>query len=222
MEGEAVLKIFTGHDARESIGWHVFVESLISTSTRYALMPPLSGLQRDGTNAFTYERFSVPERSGWSGWVLYVDGSDMLLRADVSELEEFIDDRYAVRVVKHDYQTQHPKKYVGTEMEAANGDYPRKNWSSVILWNAGHIAHYQAREALRGSNGSFLHRFGWLRDELIGDLPLEWNWLDEYGENECAKLIHYTTGIPGFAHYASAPHAVEWKDYARRVNRGMA
>jgi hypothetical protein len=53
-------------------------------------------------------------------------------------------------------------------------------------------------------------------------LPREWNWLDEYGENDDAKLVHYTNGIPGFRHYAEAPHAKEWHEYAKAVNRGMA
>lgn len=217
----AAMKIFTGYDAREAIGWHVFASSLIRTSKKYQLMPPVYGEQLDGSNAFTYARFSVPERCGWSGWALYVDGSDMILRADIAELEELQDDKFAVLVAKHDYKTSHPRKYVGTEMEADNRDYPRKNWSSVILWNCGHAAHFMARDHLRGSDGPLLHRFGWLPDRLIGDLPLTWNWLDEYGENPEAKLIHYTTGIPGFAHYAQAPHAREWKDEARAVNRGL-
>jgi hypothetical protein len=217
-----MLRVFTGHDSRESIGWHVFVQSLLTTSSNYVLMPPLSGQQRDGTNAFTYARFLVPEICKWEGWALFVDGADMLLRSDISEILDYRDSRFALQVVKHNYKTKAPRKYVGTDMEADNMDYPRKNWSSVILWNCEHIEHYNHRDDLKECGGKYLHRFQWLTDDLIGELPIEWNWLDEYGENPEAKLLHYTTGIPGFSHYAQAPHAREWKECAREVNRGMA
>lgn len=216
------MRIFTGFDPREAVGWHAFMASLIRHGLpRDASVVPLCGEQRDGTNSFTYERFRIPEICG-SGPALFVDGSDMLLRTPIKGLLDLYDKTKAVQVVKHDYRTRHPRKYVGTEMEAPNEDYPRKNWSSVILWNCGHKSHRDNAKLLRGFDGSILHRFAWLDDEEIGELPAEWNWLDEYGENENAKLVHYTNGIPGFSHYRTAPHAGEWKNAARDVLRGMA
>lgn len=215
-----MVRLFTGYDAREADGWHAFIQSLIDTSTNYRLMPPLSGEQKDGSNAFTYQRFTVPELCNWSGPAIFVDAADMLLRADISELADMFDKSKAVQVVKHDYRTRHARKYVGTEMEADNPDYDRKNWSSVILWNAGHLAHFKARKQIRAAiergDGKFLHRFGWLEDKLIGDLPVDWNWLcDEFGERETAKLLHWTAGYPGFKHYANAPMSAHWHDSAR-------
>ena len=215
-----MIRIFTGYDKREAAGWHNFIQSLIDTSTNYRIMPPLSGEQKDGTNAFTYSRFAVPELCNWSGPAVFVDAADMLLRADISELFHLFDKNKAVQVVKHDYHTSASRKYIGTEMEAENQDYPRKNWSSVILWNCGHIAHFKAREeirsAIRRGDGKFLHRFGWLEDSLIGELPVEWNWLSqEHGENPEAKLIHYTLGIPGFKHYRDSPMSKHWHESAR-------
>jgi len=144
-----------------------------------------------------------------------VDAADMLLRSDVSELGDLFDKSKAVQVVKHDYQTKHPRKYVGTSMEADNRDYQRKNWSSVILWNCGHMAHFESRNKIRrailAGDGKFLHRFGWLKDKDIGELPIEWNWLSqEHGENQNAKLIHFTAGMPGFSHYKNSPMAEPW------------
>lgn len=222
------LRVFVGYDMREAVGAHAFVQSLWDTSKDYALMPPLSGLQAGGaSNAFTLERFRVPELCGWSGVALSVDGCDMLLRADVSGLAGLFDSTKAVQVVKHEYSTRHALKYVGTEMEAPNYSYPRKNWSSVVLWNCGHIAHFEARDeirdALERADGAYLHRFGWLDDGLIGELPREWNWLcDEFGDNPQAKLLHWTAGIPGFQHYRQTPHAGEWLEALRRAQRGLA
>lgn len=158
----------------------------------------------------------------FGGFAIFVDAADMLLRADLSELWALRNSKFAIQVVKHDYKTKHQVKYKGTELEAQNSDYPRKNWSSVMIWNCGHLAHYKAKDKLKSKDGSYLHRFGWLKDSEIGDLPLEWNWLvDEYGENPKAKLLHWTAGIPGFSCYSDSPHADEWKSEMLDVNRGM-
>lgn len=218
-----ILPVFTGYDSREAIGWHAFIQSLIETSTDYVLAPPLSGKQGDGTNLFTYQRFMVPELCQWSGMALWLDGADMLLRADIAGLGDLFEPRYAVQVVKHFYKTKHARKYIGTEMEANNEDYERKNWSSLILFNCGHRAHFKAREEIREAvgegNGKFLHRFGWLKDKDIGELPIEWNWLpQELGDNPQAKLVHYTLGIPGFKHYASDPMSNLWHETAKTLH----
>lgn len=66
--------------------------------------------------------------------------------------------------------------------------------------------------------GAELHRFTWLADERVGDLPLEWNWLEtEYDENPNASLIHYTLGAPCFADYADTPQARYWHQEARHA-----
>lgn len=202
-----MIRLFTGYDRREVIGWQVFCDSLIAHASEPVSITPLQGEQKDGTNAFTYSRFLVPKLCEYQGWAIFADGCDMLMRSDIAELWDLRDDRYAVQVVKHDYKTRHPRKYIGTEMESDNEDYPRKNWSSLILWNCARNAHLDPE-----GPASYLHRFQWLEDAEIGELPIEWNWLaDEYGSNDDAKLIHWTAGIPGFPHYSSAPHSDEWR-----------
>lgn len=224
----APIKLFVGYDQREHNGWQVFMSSLIEHSGASAEVRALAGKQLDGTNWFTYERFRIPELSNWSGMAIFMDACDMLLQAPLKELASLYDSRYAVQVVKHDYKTKHPRKYIGTNMEADNADYPRKNWSSVVIWNCGHPAHFANRNKIKSSvasgNGPFLHRFAWLKDEEIGELPIEWNWLvDEYGVNDSAKMLHWTTGMPGFPHYTDAPMAGNWhavKNSLDRFNRG--
>src|SRR5690606_36000298 len=93
------------------------------------------GGQRDGTNAFIYSRFLIPYLQNYKGWALFVDGADMIVKGDLAELWALRDKAKAVQVVKHDYRTKHPRKYVGTQMEADNRDYPCKNWSSVMVIN---------------------------------------------------------------------------------------
>jgi hypothetical protein len=193
-----MIKIFTGFDAREAAGWNAFVDSVYAYASVPVTIARLPERQGDGSNRFTFSRFMVPELCEHKGWGLYCDGADMLLRADIAELWALRDEKFAVQVVQHSYTTKFPRKYLGTPMESANIDYPRKNWSSVILWNCGHWAN-------RAQWGN-LHRFEWLEDELIGALPVVWNWLaDEAGYNPKAKLWHFTAGMPVQALHLTQP-----------------
>jgi lipopolysaccharide biosynthesis glycosyltransferase len=210
-----MIPIFIGYDPREAIAYHVCTNSIIRQSTQPVSLSPLalnnlSGYQEqhtDGSNHFIYSRFLVPHLMNYQGWALFIDG-DMILRDDIDNLWNLRDESKAVMVVKHDYKTRMPVKYLG----AKNEDYPRKNWSSVILWNCGHPANKTVTpEFIQKSTGAQLHRFTWLADELVGELPVEWNWLpDEFGENANAKLLHYTLGTPSFHEFATTPMGNEW------------
>lgn len=155
---------------------------------------------------------------GFDGWAIFADG-DMICRADLAELWSLRDERYAVMVVKHDYQTKATRKYLGNK----NENYPRKNWSSLVLWNCGHVKNRAlAPEFVMAQSGAFLHRFTWLDDSDIGGLPKEWNWLAiEYPENPAAKLIHYTLGTPCFLEYEESEMSDFWKIAAARAREGM-
>ena len=149
----------------------------------------------------------VPYLMSWTGSAIFIDG-DMIVRGDIAELWDMRDLGKDVQVVKHDYKTKMKEKYLG----AKNEDYPRKNWSSVILWNCSSFPNRKLTpEFIQQSTGSELHRFTWLDDARIGELPPEWNWLpDEYGPNDNAKLLHYTLGTPSFHEFANTPMADEW------------
>jgi lipopolysaccharide biosynthesis glycosyltransferase len=210
-----MINIFIGYDHREAIAYHVCANSIIRQSSKPISLIPLAlrNLQdyeekhTDGSNQFIYSRFLVPHLMEYKGWAIFMDG-DMLVRDDIVKLWEMRDDTKAVQVVKHDYKTKLSEKYLGSK----NEDYPRKNWSSVILWNCGHPANAAVTpEFVQNATGSQVHRFTWLTDDLIGELPIEWNWLpDEFGANLDAKLIHYTLGTPCFHDFATTPMADEW------------
>jgi lipopolysaccharide biosynthesis glycosyltransferase len=161
----------------------------------------------DGSNHFIYTRFLVPYLMEYTGHAIFIDG-DMIVRSDIAELWELRNPYMDVQVVKHNYKTRMPVKYLG----AKNEDYPRKNWSSVILWNCNSFPNRQLTpEFVQKSSGSFLHRFSWIDENRIGELPPEWNWLpDEYGPNNDAKLLHYTLGTPCFHEFADTPQGEEW------------
>jgi lipopolysaccharide biosynthesis glycosyltransferase len=210
-----MIRIFIGYDPREAVAYHVCVNSLIRRSSVPFSVTPLalrnlSGYTErhvDGSNQFIYSRFLVPHLGDFNGWAIFMDG-DMLVREDIQRLWALRDESKAVLVVKHDYRTKLKEKYLG----AKNEDYPRKNWSSVILWNCAHPANRALTpQFIENATGAQLHRFTWLDNTLIGDLPIEWNWLpDEFGANPEAKLLHWTLGTPCFHEFADAPMAEEW------------
>jgi lipopolysaccharide biosynthesis glycosyltransferase len=209
------IPIFVGYDPREAIAYHTCVNSIIrNSSVPVAIVPVALNLfqdytetHTDGSNHFIYTRFLVPYLMGWQGWAIFIDG-DMIVRGDIAELWDQRVMSKDVMVVKHDYKTKRREKYLGSP----NEDYPRKNWSSVILWNCSTYPNRQLTpEFVQKSTGSFLHRFSWLEDDRIGELALEWNWLpDEYGANPDAKLLHYTLGTPCFHEFADTPQSEEW------------
>ena len=209
------IPIFIGYDPREAIAYHTCVNSIIRHASRpVAIVPVALNLfndyketHNDGSNHFIYTRFLVPHLMGFSGWAIFIDG-DMIVRDDITKLWDMCDPFKDVMVVKHNYKTRMPVKYLGSK----NEDYPRKNWSSVILWNCSSFPNRQLTpEFIEKSTGAELHRFTWLDDSRIGELPIEWNWLpDELGENPDAKLLHYTLGTPCFTDFANTTMAEVW------------
>jgi hypothetical protein len=227
------IPIFHGFDPREEIGTHTFCSSVIHHASRPVSLIPLhlpmfrsfyAQGQRDGTNAFTFTRFLIPFLQQFRGWAVFADGADMLCKADISELWALRDEYKAVMVAPHDYKTKNPRKYIGTDMEADNRDYPRKNQSSLMLINCAHFAWRQMTpEMVQAKSGAELHGFAWIPDSQIGHLPLTWNWLvDEYGANREAQLLHFTSGIPAFPHYSNAPHAADWAAAACKITHATS
>lgn len=211
------IDLFVGFDPREAVVAHTFVQSVLSrTSADVAVhyMTPAHttkyGIERrDGSNSFNYLRFLVPYLMSYRGTAIWADG-DMLCLDDIANLQALSNpSQNAVQVVKHDYQTKHPVKYFG----ARNEMYERKNWSSVIIWHCGHYANRRLTpEYVAKQTGEHLHRFKWLEDFQIGEIPKEWNWLvSEYDHNPDAKLAHFTIGAPCFEEYSACDYSDQWK-----------
>jgi hypothetical protein len=223
-----LLKIFIGFDPVESVAWHTMTHSILSrSSVPVAIVPVnianLKGIytrERDPkqSNEFSFTRFLVPYLSGYDGWAAFFD-CDMLLRTDVARLFELAvkDSSKAVHVVQHDYEPRDDVKYLNTVQYR----YPRKNWSSVVLWNCGHPSNRAVTpEFVNTASPMELHRFQWLRDEEIGALDVRWNWLvGEYAEPpQDVHNVHWTVGGPYFHEYKDADFAEEWFAEQERMN----
>ena len=176
-----IIDLAVGFDQREAVAYHTFVQSVVEKSSIPVRFLPLnmnslssySETHNDGSNDFIYSRFLVPFLVGFKGWVIYADG-DMICVEDIKKLWNLRNDKYAVQVVQHNYETKVTEKYWGNK----NENYPRKNWSSLVLWNCEHEKHkILTPDFIQKQTGAFLHRFNWLEDKDIGNIDAKWNWL---------------------------------------------
>jgi hypothetical protein len=215
-----VLKIFIGYDPVESVAWHTMAHSVYSRCTMPVALIPIniSNLKRiyfrerdpKQSNEFSFTRFLVPYLSNYEGLAAYFD-CDMMLRTDVAKLFEYAvqDPSKAVHVVQHDYKPLDNTKY----LNAVQYIYPRKNWSSVVLWNCAHPSNsIVTPEFVNTASPMDLHRFQWLKDEEIGSLDIRWNWLvGDYAEPpDDVHNVHWTVGGPYFHEYKDVDFSNEW------------
>lgn len=211
-------KIYIGWDSRETLAYDVAVNSISRRNNTNIEISPISNKDLDSimddnllvprsieikdgkmwcpiSNApmsteFAISRFCVPFLQK-SGWALFMD-CDMIVLTDIQELFNLADDKYAVMVVKHGKLEGEGIKMDGQTQTV----YPRKNWSSVVLWNLNHPANKKLTiEMLNTYAGRDLHAFCWLRDDEIGELPAEWNYLVDVNLPIAnPKIAHYTLG----------------------------
>ena len=208
-----MIHLFCGYDERESIGFAVFTHSVITRATKPVALIPLSSMgMGEGSNTFTKSRFLVPYLMGFKGRAIFVDASDMLIRADVAEIDAQFSADFAVQVVQHkDYQTRNRVKYVGTGMETENKDYPRKNWASVMLFNCEHPVWQDMTPApISAMPMADLLSLDFCGED-VGMLHPKWNRLVDEGQPSSGNVLHWTAGIPAFDRYRDAPAAELWE-----------
>ena len=227
------MRVFIGHDPREEAATEVAIKSLRAVTgdeiePELLCMPKLvdQGLlsrrivdQRGSqdydlmSNAsqstrFAISRFLVPIICQ-GGYALFVDSDVVFLRDPRAMILE-TSAQYAVSVVKHgEIKGGPPFKMVNQKQQA----YPRKLWSSVMLFNCDHAAN--RRLSLRDVNerpGRDLHAFYWLADSEIGSLNPIWNWLvDVHLQPKNVGIAHMTLGGPWIDGWMGGSFDFEWK-----------
>ena len=225
------MKVYLGYDEREQSAYDVACDSLMDTSGIVA--EPLdsdrlrmAGLYTRNVDARDNQMYDLPSQAACStafatsrfltpiicqqGWALFTDCDVVFLR-DVNEmLEEIEDFGKAVYVVKHRHDPVETVKMDGQ----AQLKYPRKNWSSVMLFNCDHPAN--SRLSLYSVNtlpGRDLHNFFWLNDDEIGELGEEWNWLVNVNEKPVNPgIAHFTLGGPWIEGWQRQPHDEIWSN----------
>lgn len=218
------FRFFVGYDTREDLAYEVCRYSILKRSSIPVEIIPIKQSQlRDQklfwrernkleSTEFSFTRFLTPYLAGYEGWAVFVD-CDFLYLSDVKELYDLIDEKYAVMCVQHDYTPKESTKMDG----AVQTVYPRKNWSSMVLYNCGHPKNKAlSPEIVNKETGAYLHRFMWLDDEDIGEVPFVWNFLVGHNRvvdgdvNTYPKAIHYTSGGPWFEAWKDCEFADLW------------
>ena len=222
MKSESTLNVYIGWDSREDIAYEVCRRSMLARTTHPVKIKSLkrNELKSEGlynrkedplaSTEFTYTRFLVPYLNDYKGWALFCD-CDFLWLSDVSKLLETVDNKYAVMCVKHDYRPKEKTKMDGSKQTV----YPRKNWSSMVLYNCSHPKNkILTPDLVNTETGAFLHRFQWLNDNEIGGVHETWNWLEGWSEKPTdgtnPNVIHFTRGGPWFESWKKVDYATEW------------
>lgn len=195
-----------------------------------------------GVTEFTYTRFLTPYLNGYQGWALFVD-SDFLFTSDVWKIFQNVNswicglkasgkkvesaaDLPAVFCVQHDIKQTGDVKMNGLPQE----NYPRKNWSSCMLFNCAHPIFSSEGKlsptVVSNETPAYLHRMKWCDgndgiDGLImgriGKLNHDWNYLVGYysdcGYSNLPRVIHYTNGGPWHPGYEQCEFGDLWMAY---------
>jgi hypothetical protein len=152
----------------------------------------------------------VPKLAGKKGYAIFVD-CDFLFLTDIRDVLKEVDPSKAVSVVQHKYYPSESLKMDGRKQH----QYPRKNWSSFVVFNCEHPAVQELTpEVVNSADPGFLHRFLWLQDEDIGSLDKGWNYLEGWypPHYDNLRAIHYTRGGPWFDQMRQCSFAKEWLD----------
>ena len=74
--------------------------------------------------------------------------------------------------------------------------YPRKNWSSLMMFNCEHKDSKKLTpKVISTETPQYLHRMEWTGD--VGKIPIMYNWLEgDYPKTINPKAIHFTNGGP--------------------------
>jgi len=214
------FKIFIGWDSREPEAAEVCKYSILKHATvpveiYFLKQAELRAqeiytreLDPQSSTEFTFTRFLVPYLCDYQGNAVFVD-CDFLFEHDIKDLFECANVNAAVAVVQHDYQPTNTVKMDGKTQY----QYPRKNWSSLMLFNCAHAdCQTLTPEIVSSQTGEFLHRFAWT-GYAIGSLDKTWNWLvNWYHEPQDGKpkAIHYTEGGPWFPNYVKTEYGGNW------------
>jgi len=214
-------KIYIGYDSREKIASCVCKYSIkkrasINVCIKYLNRKKLINKKkfkrkedRLSSTEFTFTRFLVPYLENYKGWSIFCD-CDFLFIDDIKKIFKLADPKYAVMCVKHKYKPKNKMKMDGKKQLI----YPRKNWSSLILWNCGHPENKKlTKKLVNTESGKYLHRFGWLKNKYIGEISKEWNWLVglyKSPRDGNPKALHFTEGGPWFDNYKNTEYSSKW------------
>ena len=223
------LRVFIGYDSREDVAYQVCRESLARNSSILLDIKPIKQTEMREKNLywrekdalssteFSFTRFLVPYLAGYDGWAVFMD-CDFLWRGDIAEIQNYMNPYCAAYVVKHNYEPKETTKMDGQ----VQTQYPRKNWSSFVLWNCRHPdLKMLTPNLVNDASGLYLHRFKFIHDTNIGELPIKFNYLEGWytKDDEPNPLgVHFTRGGPWFKDYVDVEYGDEWVSVYKKLH----
>ena len=216
------FKVFIGWDSTEDIAYQVARHSILKRTKSDVDVKPIkqhelrsAGIyarprDKKASTEFSLTRFAVPTLCDYKGWAIFSD-CDFLWLCDIEEVFNMADDKYAVMCVHHDYKPKEEVKMDGKQQFI----YPRKNWSSMVLWNCEHPQNkLLTKDAVNHQTPGWLHRFEWLKDSEIGEIPYQYNYLEGWYNTNDAKVVHFTRGGPWHEGYETPDdmNITSWND----------
>lgn len=242
------LRVVLGYDSTEVAGTYACIESILDHASRPVsfILLKQDALRADNiyykprtqdeATEFSRSRFLAPYLVGYKGPVLFMDGADMIVKADIVELFDTTPTGIDVAVVKHDYSPDDVTKFGG---KAPQSKYPRKLWSSLMLfWANTSACQRLTPRYVSEATGAELHQLKWITPPTItGKLPDEeriknrvygldeaWNWIPDHSEArisfEDAKIVHYTLGTP--AQGCKVKYQALWEKYHGKASKFAA
>ena len=215
------LTFFIGYDSKEDIAYRVCKYSLIKRASSNIKVASLKideliakklytrNIDPLASTQFTYSRFLVPKLMNYKGWAVFCD-CDFIFLEDVNKLSENLDPTKAIYCVQHEYTPKEKHKMDGQKQTI----YPRKNWSSFIIYNCAHPSVKKLTlEIVNNESGAYLHQFKWCNDNEIGALDERWNWLEGWTSTHNQNkpfAVHFTRGGPWFSEWQDVEYANEW------------
>jgi len=168
--------------------------------------------ENTGSTEFTYTRFLVPYLNNYQGWAIFCD-NDFLWQCDVNEIyEKYADINNALSCVKHDYTSCKSNLKMDGKLQEF---YPRKNWSSLMLFNCSHDSTKNLNpESVSNESPQWLHRMNWCNDNEIGEIDKSYNYLvGYYNDRDKVNSYHFTDGGPWYPGYENVENGDKWLDY---------
>jgi len=193
------VQVFVGFDSNEAEACEVCAHSIwLNNKNLKPLFIKQESLRNDGiytrqrderaSTEFSLTRFLTPFLST-SKYAIFCDG-DFVFTGDVAKVLDEIDKDAVVSCVQHDYVPKQQVKMNGKTQY----QYPKKNWSSFMVFNVEKAKKILTPELVNTADPSYLHQFKWAEP---ASLDKKWNHLvGEYKKDSPTIGIHYTNGGP--------------------------
>ena len=235
------LTIFVGWDSNEAIAADVLMYTIDKYKSRpvdFFLLKQQElrdkglytrELDKKASNEFSMTRWLTPYLNRQlfpnNRYALFLD-CDFVFTGDIYRIFDYKEDA-SINVVKHEYVPKSTTKMKDSSGKVqAQKNYPRKNWSSFVLYDCENpIVHKLTLEVVNSESPMVLHRFMLFDDKDVGGfnywtkvdgqkIPLLNHLAGEYKQpTELPLSIHLTLGIPTIHTAVESAYSKEWLDY---------